>query len=153
MFHLTYFGHERMVFMKIKELMTTDVRSVKPNDTVITAATLMNQIDVGCIPVVDNDKVVGIITDRDIVLRNVAKGKDPNQQISSVMTTEVTTVSPDMDVHQVADIMAEFQIRRLPVVENSKLVGIVSIGDLAIEDIFENEAGEALHEISFGVRH
>ncbi len=133
--------------------MTTDVRTVKPSDTVIKAATIMDQLDVGCIPVVENDNVVGIVTDRDIVLRNVAKGQDPNQRISSVMTTKVTSVSPDMDVHEVADLMAEHQIRRLPVIENNKLVGIIAIGDIAVEAIFEDEAGEALHQISFGVRH
>ncbi|MFZ5352140.1 MAG: CBS domain-containing protein [Bacillota bacterium] len=139
--------------MRVKEIMTTDVRTVKPNDTIMTAASLMDQIDVGCIPVIDNNNLVGIVTDRDIVVRSVSKGQSPNQHVSDVMTTDVTYVSPDTDIHEVADIMAEQQIRRLPVVENKSLVGIVSIGDLAVEDIFENEAGEALHDISFGVRH
>ncbi|MDF2533503.1 MAG: putative cbs domain protein, partial [Clostridia bacterium] len=65
----------------------------------------------------------------------------------------ITTVNPDMDVHKVADIMASKQIRRLPIVENDRLVGIVSIGDMAVQEIFEDEAGEALHTISMGVRH
>jgi predicted transcriptional regulator len=69
------------------------------------------------------------------------------------MTTNVKVATPDMDVHTVAAIMAENQVRRLPVVDNDKLVGIVAIGDLAVENIFENEAGEALHNISMGVRH
>ncbi len=139
--------------MKVKQIMTTDVSTVAPTDTVTKAASLMGQLDVGSIPVIDNSRVVGIITDRDIVLRGVANGKGANQHISEVMTTNVKFATPDMDVHTVADIMAENQIRRLPVVENDKLVGIVAIGDLAVENIFENEAGEALHTISMGVRH
>ncbi len=139
--------------MKVKEIMTTDVRTVTSNDTVASAASLMQQVNVGSVPVLDNNKVVGIITDRDIVVRNVAKGQDPNMKVSSVMTTNIAYATPDMDVHKVADIMAQNQIRRLPVVDNDKLVGIVAIGDLAVETIFENEAGEALHDISQGTRH
>lgn len=133
--------------------MTTDVKTVSPNDTVAHAATLMQQVNVGSIPVVDNNKLVGILTDRDIVIRNVASGQNPNQKVSTVMTPNVTSVTSDIDIHRAADIMAEKQIRRLPVMENNKLVGIVAIGDLAVETIFENEAGEALSDISQGVRH
>jgi CBS domain-containing protein len=139
--------------MQVKQIMTTDVRTVSPNDTVTKAASIMEQLNVGSVPVTDNNRVVGIVTDRDIVLRGVAKGKDSNQKISEIMTTNIKYVSPEVDVHTAADIMAENQIRRLPVVENDNLVGIVAIGDLAVENIFENEAGEALHNISMGVRH
>lgn len=139
--------------MKVKQIMTTDVSTVTPEDTVTKAASIMGQLNVGSVPVTDNNKVVGIVTDRDIVIRGVAKGKDPNQKVSDVMTTNIKYVDPEMDVHTVADIMAENQVRRLPVVESDKLVGIVAIGDLAVENIFENEAGEALHNISMGVRH
>ena len=133
--------------------MTTDVKSVSPNDSISQAALLMEQLNVGSVPVVDNNKVVGIVTDRDIALRNVARGQNPNQKVSDVMTTNVTSAPPDMDVHSAANIMASNQIRRLPVVDNGNLIGIVAIGDLAVEDIFENEAGEALNDISQGVRH
>lgn len=139
--------------MKIREIMTTDVKTVSPTDTVSQAASAMEQLNVGSIPVVDNNKVVGIVTDRDIVLRNVARGQNPDQKVSDVMTSNITYATPDMDVHSAADIMATHQIRRLPVVENGKLIGIVAIGDLAVEDIFENEAGEALHDISKGAKH
>ncbi|MGE5631835.1 MAG: CBS domain-containing protein [Caulobacteraceae bacterium] len=139
--------------MKIKEIMTTDVKTVTSSDNVSQAASVMDQLNVGSIPVIDNNKVVGIVTDRDIVVRSVAKGQNPTQKVSDVMTTNITYATPDMDVHKAADIMAEQQIRRLPVVENGSLVGIVAIGDLAVENIFENEAGEALHDISKGVRH
>lgn len=139
--------------MKVKQIMTTDVSTVTPNDTITKAASIMNQLNVGSIPVIDGNRVVGIVTDRDITLRGVAKSGNPNQKISEVMTTDVKYATPDMDVHAVADLMAENQVRRLPVIDNDKLVGIVAIGDLAVENIFENEAGEALHNISMGVRH
>ncbi|KUO74931.1 MAG: hypothetical protein APF77_17865 [Clostridia bacterium BRH_c25] len=139
--------------MKVKQIMTTDVSTVSPSDTVTKAASIMGQLNVGSVPVTDNNKVVGIVTDRDIILRGVAKGNDSNQKISEVMTTNIKCATPEMDIHTVADIMAENQVRRLPVVESDILVGIVAIGDLAVENILENEAGEALHNISMGVRH
>ena len=142
-----------MMLVKVKQIMTTDVSTVTPNDTVTKAASIMGQLNVGSVPVTDNNRVVGIVTDRDIILRGVAKGEGANQKISEVMTTNVRCATPEMDVHTVADIMAENQVRRLPVVESDQLVGIVAIGDLAVENIFENEAGEALHNISMGVRH
>jgi CBS domain-containing protein len=142
-----------MMTMKIKEIMTTDVRAVSANDSISEAANIMKQLDVGAVPVLDNHLLVGIITDRDLVLRAIAEGKNSDERVSTIMTKNITTVSPDTDVHKAADLMASQQIRRLPIVENGRLVGIVSIGDMAVEDIFENEAGEALHTISMGVRH
>jgi len=139
--------------VKVKQIMTTDVSTVTPSDTITKAASIMKQLNVGSVPVLDGNRVVGIVTDRDITLRGVAKSSDPNLKISEVMTTDVKYATPDMDVHAVADLMAENQVRRLPVIDNDKLVGIVAIGDLAVENIFENEAGEALHNISMGVRH
>lgn len=144
---------ERMMILKIKEIMTTDVRSISANDSISEAANIMKQLDVGAVPVTNNNLLVGIITDRDLILRAVATGKNPDERVSTVMTKDITTVTPDMDVHEVADIMASKQIRRVPIVESGRLVGIVSIGDMAVEEIFENEAGEALHTISMGVRH
>lgn len=134
--------------MKIRELMSRDVRTVTPSQSIKDAANIMNIIDVGSIPVLDNQRLVGIITDRDIVLRSVAKGKEAEQKISDVMTTNITSVTPDTDVHEAANIMADNQVRRLPVVENGNLVGIVAIGDLAIEGKYVDESGEALHNIS-----
>lgn len=142
-----------MMLVKVNQIMTTDVSSVTPEDTVTKAASIMEQLNVGSVPVTDNKRIVGIVTDRDIVLRGVAKGKDSNQKVSDVMSTDIKYATPDMDVHKAADIMAENQVRRLPVVDSDTLVGIVAIGDLAVENIFENEAGEALHNISMGVRH
>ena len=142
-----------MIALKIKEIMTTDVRTISANDSISEAANIMKQLDVGSVPVVDNNLLVGIITDRDLVLRALAMGKNAQERVSNIMSKNITTVTPEDDVHKAADIMASKQIRRLPIVENDRLVGIVSIGDMAVEDIFENEAGEALHTISMGVRH
>jgi CBS domain-containing protein len=109
----------------------------------------MKKLNVGCIPVTENGRVVGIITDRDVVMRNVADGKTPeNTRVDEVMSKSLITATPDMDVHRAADMMAQNQIRRLPVLEKDRMVGIVSIGDLAVRNIYENEAGEALSSIS-----
>jgi len=136
--------------MKLREIMTNDVSAVSPQDSIIDAARIMQQRNVGCIPVCDNkQEVKGILTDRDIVIRVVAEGRDPRQlDVNAVMSTGLTLGRPDMDAEEAAEIMAEHQIRRLPIVENNKLVGIVSIGDLATNNIFVNEAGQALKEIS-----
>jgi len=136
--------------MKLKQIMTNDVSAVSPQDPIIDAAKIMQKRNVGCIPVCDNKKEVkGILTDRDIVIRVVAEGRDPKQlDVNAVMSTGLTLGRPDMDAEEAAEIMAQHQIRRLPIVENNKLVGIVSIGDLATNNIFINEAGHALGEIS-----
>lgn len=139
--------------LKIKEIMTTDVSTVSADDSISKAAEIMKTLNVGAVPVVSNHRLVGIVTDRDIVLRGMASGKNSSDAVSSVMTNNVTTVTSDIDIHNAADLMAVRQIRRLPVVDNDQLVGIVAIGDMAVENIYENEAGEALHNISMGVRH
>ncbi len=144
---------ERMMALKIKEIMTTDVKTISSNNSISEAANIMKTLDIGAVPVVKDNIPIGIVTDRDIIIRGVATGKNSNDSVSSVMTADVITISPDADVHDAADIMAAKQIRRLPIVENKQLVGIVAIGDMAVESIFENEAGEALHNISMGVKH
>ncbi|MBA1337120.1 MAG: CBS domain protein [Firmicutes bacterium] len=129
--------------------MTREVRSVETTNSVEEAAKIMKELNVGSVPVTSGGRVVGIVTDRDLVLRNVANGRGPRDtRVEEVMTTTVVSATPDMDVHQAADVMAKNQIRRLPVTENDRLVGIVSIGDLAVRNIYENEAGEALSNIS-----
>lgn len=134
---------------QLKDIMTSKVATVSPQQTVQEAARLMSQHNVGSIPVVDNGKCVGIITDRDIALRAVSQGQAPGStKVQTVMTTSPVTGSPQMDVHEAANLMAERQIRRLPVVDNGKLAGIVALGDLATQNIYQNEAGEALSGIS-----
>lgn len=135
--------------MKIKDLMTHDVRSCSSQSKLSDVAKIMAEVNCGAVPVVDGGKLVGIVTDRDIVLRAVAKGKDINATpCSEVMTNDAFTASPDMEAQDAADMMAQHQIRRLPVLDGDTLVGIVALGDLATEDIHINEAGQALSNIS-----
>lgn len=134
---------------KLSKIMTTNIATVTPQQSVAEAAQIMSQYNIGSLPVVQNGQPVGMITDRDITLRITAQGQDAqNSKVEEVMTKNVITGTPDMDVHQAANLMAQNQIRRLPVVENNRLAGIVALGDLAVQDIYQNEAGEALSNIS-----
>ena len=119
--------------MKVKECMCTDVACVKPETTICDVAKLMLNKHVGCIPVCnEKNNVVGLVTDRDLTLRSLACEKDIKQTpVSKVMTTKVFNVSPDAEVSEAEKIMCDFQIRRVPVVENDILVGIITLGDLA----------------------
>ncbi|OLO38967.1 CBS domain-containing protein [Alkalihalophilus pseudofirmus] len=128
--------------------MTTNVATVSPQQTVKEAAALMKELNVGSIPMVENGQVTGIITDRDITLRTTASGIDSNTPVSQCMTNQIVTGTSNMDVHEAAHLMSQQQIRRLPVVANGQLVGMVAIGDLAVQNIYQNEAGEALSNIS-----
>jgi len=133
----------------IKDLMTNQVAYVSPNTPVAEAAQLMQKHNVGVLPVCEGQNVVGIITDRDIVVRNVAHQQDPNNTpVSNVMTTRVEAVSPDTTLNQAAEIMAEKQVRRLPVMEENQLIGIVSLGDLATQAKYDVELSRTLGEIS-----
>lgn len=135
--------------MKVKEIMTKDVATLNADDSVERAAQLMKQYNVGAIPVCSEEDVIGIITDRDIALRSVAQGENGrSQKVREVMSSNPVLVNSETDVHDAARIMSERQVRRLPVVENKNLVGIVSLGDLAVESNLQDNAGEALTEIS-----
>jgi CBS domain-containing protein len=135
--------------MKVRDVMTKSVATINSDATVKDAAQLMLQYNVGSIPVVDSNGLVGIVTDRDIVVRNIAQGQDPmSTQVKNVMTSQVTTVSPEDDVQSITQMMASRQIRRVPVVENQKLIGMVSLGDIATTGKTNMEASEALAEIS-----
>lgn len=135
--------------MKLRDIMTTSVEFVSPEDSALEAASKMKSRNVGSIPVCEGDKIKGMVTDRDIVLRVVADGKDPKTSTcGQIMSKEIIEGFPEMDVHEAAQLMADEQIRRLPVVDNGRLCGIVAIGDLAVKSIFVNEAGEALSDIS-----
>jgi CBS domain-containing protein len=135
--------------MNVSDYMTRDVTVVSPNDTLQQAAKVMGQIDSGVLPVGENDRLVGMITDRDIAIRAVAEGKDPAQtRVRDVMTAEVRYCYEDDAVGDASDIMSELQIRRLPVINREKrLVGILSLADIAREDE-PRQAGEALQGIS-----
>ncbi|WCK55754.1 CBS domain-containing protein [Aneurinibacillus sp. Ricciae_BoGa-3] len=133
---------------RLEEIMTKVVATVRPDQPIRDAAKIMHEYNVGIVPVVENGQCVGMLTDRDIVIRATSSGRDGNTPISNIMTKNVVTASSQMDVHQAANLMAQHQIRRLPVVDNNQLNGIVSLGDLAVEEIYENEAGDALSNIS-----
>lgn len=135
--------------MKVKEIMTKDVASLTPTDTVEQAAQLMSQYNVGSIPVCRNQQIVGIVTDRDVAIRSAAQGESiKSQKISDIMTTNPVVCDSNTDIKDAARIMSERQIRRLPIVENNALIGIVSLGDIAVDEKGHNEAGEALSSIS-----
>lgn len=135
---------------QLRNVMTSDVVTVKDTQTVQEAAALMSEHNIGSIPVVNSrGDMVGIITDRDITLRTTAQGEGTQTPVSEVMTAQqVVQATPDMDVQQAAQLMAQQQIRRLPVVENGKIVGMVSLGDLAVDNMSDEAAGEALSNIS-----
>ena len=120
--------------MKVKDLMSKNVAFITPEDTVILAAQLMKKHNVGSIPVCRNEKVIGIITDRDIALKAVASGSNPaTLNVGEIMSPNPLLGNPEMDVTEAGKIMGENQIRRLPIVENNKLVGIIALGDIAID--------------------
>jgi CBS domain-containing protein len=135
--------------MQIKDVMSKKIASVAPHDPTEKAAKLMDEYDVGSIPVCDGNKVVGIITDRDIVLRCVSQNKDLKQPVNTFMTANPITAAPTMDVKDAAKMMSEKKIRRLPIVENNSLVGMVSLGDIAVEPKTTDKAGDALKDISY----
>ncbi|SOC37201.1 CBS domain-containing protein [Ureibacillus acetophenoni] len=135
---------------KVSEIMTKNVQFCTPHESLVTAAKIMRDVDCGSVPVCDSNRVIGMITDRDIVIKCIATGNNVNEvHCHDVMTHDVVTCSPDTDVHECARLMAQHQIRRIPVVnEKGELMGICAIGDLAQENIYINEAGEALSDIS-----
>ena len=138
--------------MDIREVMTTDPRCVSPADSIRAAARIMKEEDTGAVPVVDAGRPVGVVTDRDIVVRVVADGGDLDAPVSAIAAGEVTSVSPDASVREATDLMAELQIRRLLVVEDGRLVGIVSLGDIAVKDGHYGRSGSTLENISEGVK-
>ncbi|RSD28142.1 CBS domain-containing protein [Mesobacillus subterraneus] len=133
---------------KISEIMTTDVETCTLLDNVFEVAVKMKDLNVGAIPIVDEDKLVGMITDRDIVIRGVAEKHPPSSKVETVMSDHLVTATPDMTSKEATRLMAEHQIRRLPVVEGDKLVGIVALGDFAVDEMTDEQAQHALSEIS-----
>ena len=135
----------------VSDVMTRGVRSMSPSDTVVSAAQAMEELNVGVIPVCDGEKLVGMVTDRDIVVRVVAQELDARTtRLADVMSTNVRTAREDEDIDEVLNDMAENQIRRVPVVDGKdRLIGILSIGDIAAKDP-DNDADVAtsLGEIS-----
>lgn len=135
--------------MKISEMMTRDVKMTAPAQSIREAARMMADLDVGALPVADNDRLVGMITDRDIAVRAIASGRGPDTPIRDVMTQEVKYCFEDQTLEEVAQNMGDIRLRRLPVLNRDKrLVGIVSIGDMATSGESGQEVGDALSGIS-----
>ncbi|WP_243387515.1 CBS domain-containing protein [Bacillus kexueae] len=132
----------------IQQIMSKNVVCVSSNQTVQEAAQLMNQHNIGSIPVVENGQIKGIVTDRDITTRTTAQGMDGNTPVSQVMSSNIVTGDPNMSLQEAAQLMSQNQIRRLPVVENNQLVGMVALGDLATNQQSNESAGDALTNIS-----
>ena len=137
--------------MNIRDVMTSNPRTVSPEDTIQNAARIMRDEDTGVVPVVENGRAVGVVTDRDIVVRAVADGQ-LDRSVREIVSGDVITARPDMSTKEAAQLMSEHQVRRLPVVENERLVGIVSIGDLAVKEGSDKRVGDALQDISQGVK-
>lgn len=134
--------------MNIREVMTSEVKACEPSATVVEAAKLMAQEDVGPIPVVEDGRLVGIVTDRDIVVKGVARGGDlSSTTVGDIASRDLVTISPDADMGEALDLMAENQVRRLPVVEGDRLVGIVAQADVARQGR-DKKTGEVVEEIS-----
>ena len=138
--------------MKLRDIMTKQVVTVDQNETVAVAARLLSRSNVGILPVVSSGGVCGVVTDRDLLLRCVAADRDPARtRVAEVMTRRVIEAKPDMDAGAAAHLMGRNQIRRLMVVENEKLCGVVSLGDLANREETWPDAADALGDISSNI--
>ncbi|MBE3568599.1 MAG: CBS domain-containing protein [Bacillales bacterium] len=133
--------------MKVRDIMSSNIESCSSQDSLQTVASKMKQLNIGALPVVENGQVTGMITDRDVTIRAVADD-NANKNVGQVMTHNVVSVSPDASVEEAAQLMAQHQVRRLPVVENGQIVGMVALGDLSVSERSNEKAGEALSQIS-----
>lgn len=135
--------------MKLKDIMSGDVQCVSPVASIHEAASTMRQLAVGSLPVCDGERLTGIVTDRDIVVRGLADGNGEQMTVQDVMTPGLVWCYEDEPVDTAAELMQERQIRRLPVLDaNKRLVGIVSLGDLAVRANDEHLSGQTLEQIS-----
>ena len=139
--------------MKVKDIMTRGVITVGAEESAEVAARTLTQYNIGALPVCDsNGRLCGVVTDRDLVIRCMASGRLPaNTKVRDIMTSQVTSAKPDMDVGVAAHLMGRQQIRRLPVTENGKLCGMVSLGDLACREDSVMDAADALTDITANI--
>lgn len=134
--------------MRVKDLMATSVTSVRPETSILQVAKQMKQENIGAVPVCnDRGEILGIITDRDIVIRSVSN-QNGSKTAKDIMTKNLVSADPGMDTHQAALLMAKYQVRRLPVLENNQIVGMLAMADIARKPIYVDEAGDALSAIS-----
>ena len=138
--------------MKLRDVMTPNPRTLESNATVQDAARVMRDEDTGVVPIVENGKPVGLITDRDIVVRAVADGAEPTRPVRELATDTLVTAEPDMSTGEAAELMGQHQVRRLLVCEGDRLVGVASIGDIAVKEGKDRRIGDTLQEISQGVK-
>jgi CBS domain-containing protein len=137
--------------MRCREIMTSSVKTATRDMTIKDAAVLMRDGDLGSVPVVEDGKIIGLVTDRDIVVRAVAEGRDASSTVGEAMTGEIYAVKPDDFVFEAIRLMGDKQIRRVPVVnEQGELAGIIAMADIALEIEDEREIAETLEEISSG---
>lgn len=133
----------------VRHAMTEAPQTISLDSTAADAAGLMRQLDVGVIPIAEGEQLKGLVTDRDIVVRVVAERKEPNSvTVGDIMTKQVTTVTPDMQLSEAREVMERNKVRRLPVVKDEKLVGILSLGDVAWASESEREVGDTLRDVS-----
>jgi len=143
-------AQDRTQQKSVRDVMTRDPECVSQNDDVREAARIMKERDTGVVPVVDGNKIIGLITDRDIVVRGLAEGKDlANCRVDELMTKHVRSVREDMPIDEVLTLMTSAEIRRVPVVNGKdELIGILSIGDIAMETNKDGKVGQAIEQIS-----
>lgn len=138
--------------LKAKDLMSKVLKFVMPNESIENISQIMKDCDLGIVPVLDEEhNLLGVVTDRDIVIRNIAKKASNNNKgmtAEDIMTRNVVTASPDDNIYDISKKMALKKIRRIPIVANNKLVGMVSIADIAVTRKFDTEIAEAISEIS-----
>ena len=141
--------------MKIRQIMTSAVIPIDPEETADVAARTLTHYNIGALPVCNQKgKLCGMLTDRDLVTRCLASNRMPqNTKVKDIMTSQVISVQPDMDVGVAAHLMGRQQIRRLPVTENGKLCGLVSLGDMAIREDSVMDAADALADVSANISH
>ena len=133
----------------VKDIMTKDVSVCRTDSCLSDAATMMKEKNVGALPICDNQgNLMGMVTDRDLVLRGYAEKQPESTPVQQVMSDHLCQCGPDTTLEEASKMMAEHQVRRLPVVENGKMTGIVSLGDLSLDHMSDEAAGQALHEIS-----
>ncbi|THE14353.1 CBS domain-containing protein [Bacillus timonensis] len=132
----------------VRDVMSTDVEYCTPLDNVYEVAVKMKDLDIGAIPILEDNKLIGMITDRDLVVRGYAEKRSGSNKVTNVMSEDLITCTPDTSLEEASELMAKHQIRRIPVVENDQLVGMLSLGDLSTNERSDNYAGEALSDIS-----
>jgi CBS domain-containing protein len=133
----------------VRHAMTEEPKTLGPDMSAADAAALMANFDIGVVPITDEQKLLGLVTDRDIIVRVVAARKNPTQvRLGDIATKSVVTLTPDADLPTARDLMSVYQIRRIPVEKNGALVGILSLGDLALADASKRAVGETLVGVS-----